>query len=120
LQQTKAKKGGVFMSQEAFLVGLILYAIVLKEIMKKATYSGRAKGVYRRTCGHLMEQVPIHWSYHMPFEVWAVVARYNLPPNTVRRFLCPDKHTQVWYVPSLGERSCDVLVTKDFKIGYLS
>ena len=105
------------MAPEAFLAGLILFTILVNEILKKASHPGKAKGIYCRTCGHLMEQVPIHWSYRLPFEVWAVVARYNLPPNTVKRFLCPEKHTQAWYVPSSGERSCDVLVTKNFKIG---
>ena len=105
------------MASEAFLVGLILIAFLLNEIMKKARQPGKTKGFYCRVCGRLMEQVPIHWSYRLPFEVWAVVARYNLPPNTVKRYLCPEKHTQAWYVPSLGDRSCDILVTKDFKKG---
>jgi hypothetical protein len=111
-----AKEGGEIMTPETFLVGLILFTILVNEMMKKANQPGKAQGFYCRVCGRLMEQVPTHWSYRFPFEVWVVVAKYNLPPNTVKRFLCPEKHTQAWYIPRSGERSCDVLVTKDFKI----
>ena len=112
-----AKKGGENMAPEAFLVGLILLAFVLNEIMKKASQPGKADGIYCRVCGRLMEQVAIHWSYRLPFEVWSVVAKYNLPLQTVKRYLCPEKHTQAWYVPSSGDRSRDILVTKNFKKG---
>jgi hypothetical protein len=105
------------MAPEAFLAGLILFTIFLNEFMKKASHSGRGFGIYCRTCGHSMEQVPIHWAYHFPNEIWMVVARYNLLPNAVKRFLCPYRHTQAWYIPRSGERSCDVLVTKNFKVG---
>ena len=105
------------MTQGAFLVGLILWAFLLNEMMKKASQPGKAGCFFCRVCGQQMEQVAIHWSYRLPFEVWAVVAKYNLSLNTVKRYLCPGKHTKAWYVPSSGERNRDVLVTKNLKKG---
>lgn len=104
------------MAYLAFLALLLSFAIVLNEIMKKASQHQEGKSICCRVCGRSMGQVPIHWSYQLPFEIWAVVAKYNLSPNTVKRFLCPEKHTQAWYVPTLGDRRCDVLVTKDLKV----
>ena len=93
---------------------MILFAIAMNEIMKLANRSGQGKDIRCRVCGRSMEQVHTHWSYHFPFEIWIVTSRYNLSPNTVKRYLCPEKHTQAWYVPNSGDRKCDVLVTKDF------
>jgi hypothetical protein len=86
--------------------------------LKRASQHGHGgKFIYCRVCGRSMDQAPVHWAYRLPFEVWAVVARYNLKPDVVRRYLCPDRHSQAWFVPSSGERPCDVLVTKGYRVG---
>lgn len=97
------------------LVCLVLFTVLVNEVLKKASrLGGTGKGFYCQVCGRSMEQAPIHWSYRLPFEMWAVVAKYDLRPNAVRRYLCPDKHTQAWFLPRFGDRCCDVLVTKDY------
>ncbi len=98
-------------------VVLFLFAIVMNEIMKLANRPGYGKDIRCRVCGRSMERVRTHWSYQFPFVISVVINRQNLTPNTVQRYLCPEKHTQAWYVPNLGDLKCDVLVTKDFWVG---
>jgi len=93
---------------------MILFAMMLNTIMMLANRPGNGKYFHCRVCGRSMERAGTHWSYQYPFEIWVVTNKYNLPPSTVQRYLCPEKHTQAWYVPNLGNRKCDVLVTKDF------
>ena len=95
---------------------LILFAIVMNEIMKLANRPGLGKRIHCPVCGRSMGQVYSHWSYHFPFAIWVVTSRYNLPRDTVKRYLCPEKHTQAWYIPNLGDLECDVLVTKHFRM----
>jgi hypothetical protein len=95
-------------------VVLILFAIVMNEILTSTSRYRVGRRIHCRVCGRSMEQVHTHWSYQFPFEIWVVTSRYNLAPSTVKRYLCPEKHTQAWYIPNLGDRKCDVLVTKDF------
>jgi hypothetical protein len=98
----------------AFLaVIFIMLAIWLKEITKWANRPRYGKDIRCRVCGRSMRQVHAHWAYHYPFAIWIVTSRYNLRPDTVKRYLCPERHTQAWYVPNLGDQKCDVLVTKD-------
>jgi hypothetical protein len=101
------------------LVGLILFTIFMNEILKKASRLVVAGGrsIYCKVCGRSMMQTPINWSYRLPFEMWAVVAKYDLKLNAVSRYVCPDKHTQAWFLPSGGDRCCDVLVSKEYPKG---
>lgn len=100
------------------VVALIWFAVVLNEIMKHANrpeYDSR--NVRCRVCGVAMNKVSSHWAYRLPFEVWAVVAKYNLKSDVVHRYLCPDKHSQAWFIPRDGQRNADVLVMKDYRVG---
>lgn len=94
------------------LAGLIGLTVAVNEGLKKlsdATGSGPFKC---RKCGAVMQELSFSWAVRLPFEVWATVARYNLKPQSVRRFLCPAKHTITWYLPQFGNQGCDVQVTK--------
>ena len=93
---------------------LFLFAIVVNELLKLASQTRNDTQFHCRKCGRRMEQVQTHWSYQFPFEIWVVTNKRNLPHNTVKRYMCPERHTQAWYVPVLGDWKCDVLVTKDF------
>jgi hypothetical protein len=96
-------------------VVLILFAIAMNEIMRLANRPGMGKNIRCQVCGRSMKQVQTHWAYHFPFAIWVVTSRYNLPQSRVQRYLCPERHTQAWYVPGLGDLECDVLVTKRFR-----
>jgi hypothetical protein len=98
----------------AFLAVIcVLLAIGLNEFTKWANRPRYGKDIRCRVCGRSMMQVHSHWAYRHPFAIWVVTSRYNLAPDTVKRYLCPERHTQAWYVPNLGDQKCDVLVTKD-------
>ena len=97
-------------------VVLFLFAIVLNETLKLAARSGHGKDIHCQVCGRSMRQVQTHWSYQFPFVIWVVTSRFNLSRDTVQRYLCPEKHTQAWYIPTLGGLECDVLVTKHFRL----
>ncbi len=96
---------------------LILFAIGLNEIMKMASQPRVGGDFHCQVCGRSMRPVQSHWAYRHPFEVWVITSRYNLPPSTVQRYLCPEKHTQAWYVPNLGDRKGSVLVTRNLQEG---
>jgi hypothetical protein len=98
-------------------VVLILFAIAINEIMKPTNQPGYGKDIHCRVCGRSMKQAQTHWAYQFPFAIRVVTSRYNLPQSTVVRYLCPEKHTQAWYLPNLGDLKFDVLVTKDFLVG---
>lgn len=96
------------------LAGLIVLTVVVTEFLKTLS-KPKNRGTLRcRVCGELMEEVPYNWAYRLPFEMWATVSKYNLPPQSVRRFGCPQKHSFAWFLPKAGERECEVLVTKIF------
>lgn len=101
------------MAVELFsLAGLIVLTVVVTELLN-TVFRIKRSGLFKcRTCGEWMEELPYSWAYQPPFEVWVVLSRYNLKPQSVRRFLCPNKHTISWYLPCFGERECEVLVTK--------
>ena len=100
------------------VMALSWFAVALNEIMKHASrpeYDSRT--IRCRVCGAAMNKVSLHWAYHLPFEVWAVVAKYNLKSDVVSRYLCPHKHSQAWFIPRDGQRNADVLVMKDYRVG---
>ncbi len=94
------------------LAGLIELTVLVSELLKKLSGANRPGKFVCRACGRQMQELPFNWATRLPFEVWATVARYNLKPQSVRRFICPQKHTISWYLPKFGERECEVLVSK--------
>jgi hypothetical protein len=106
----KAKKGGEKHMAVLYLAALILLGLGLLVLLKH--YSPAKSGFTCRVCGKTMLQTRISWAYPLPFEIWAVVARYQLETAILSRYVCPDKHTQTWYIPGFGDRRCEVVVTK--------
>lgn len=94
------------------LAGLIGLTVAVNILLTSLTHRHSDKLVRCRECGAQMEEVAYSWAYQLPFEIWAVVAKNNLKPQSVRRFRCAQKHTMTWYLPQFGDRACDVWVTK--------
>lgn len=99
------------------MAGLIGLTVGVNEMLKALSGGHRhGDGLVRcRECGVLMNEVSYSWAYQLPFEMWAVVAKYNFKPQSARRFLCVQKHTMTWYLPPFGDRGCEMWVTKSLR-----
>jgi hypothetical protein len=104
-----AEKGVMYMAFGIAALGLVLLVMLIN--LKPRPNSG----LRCRACGKLLVKARIDWHYQLPFEVWAVVARNQLNSSTLQRFVCPDWHTQTWYIPKHGDRQTEVWVTKTLK-----
>ncbi len=109
-ESAKAQKGGEGNMAVIYLAALILLCLGLVIVINR--YRPVERGMACRVCGKAMQRSWISWSYPLPFEIWAVVAHYQLQTAILVRYVCPDKHTQAWYIPRFGDRQVEVLVTK--------
>lgn len=83
----------------AFLGGLALLGITVDGIVRKVEKRSR-KFPWCRSCGRNMTAVGL--PKFMPGEVVSHLDRHGLPTFTASRFICPNGHYQLWFVPKFG------------------
>jgi hypothetical protein len=85
-------------------VGVLLGSFVVLGLIVQKLVSTEHKSARRfpscRTCGKGMNLVGL--PRFMPGEVVNHLDRHGLPTHAASRFICPEGHYQLWYVPRFG------------------
>ena len=83
----------------ALLGGLVLFGITLDTVLRKVVKPTR-KFPYCRTCEKEMFTAGI--PKFVPSEVSNFLDKYGLPTVAASRFICPEGHYQLWFIPKFG------------------
>jgi hypothetical protein len=81
------------------LGSLLVFGFVVDGLLRKGQKKSR-KGFYCRTCGKDLFTAGI--TKFMPGEVSNFLDKYGLPTIAASRFICPNGHYQLWFVPRFG------------------
>lgn len=102
-------------SATIFVVGLAVLTASAPYLLNKAqgkSRGGDKGGFYCRVCQKTMVKESL-FVEAMPREVRAFLIGYELPPEVVSRFVCPTRHTQIWFVPKLGNTDRSLFVVRN-------
>ena len=83
----------------AMLGSFALLGITVDGLLRKVAKPAR-KFPWCRTCGKNM--IAVGLTKFMPGEVVNHLEQHGLPTGVASRFLCPNGHYQLWFVPKLG------------------
>jgi hypothetical protein len=83
----------------SLLGGLALLGIVTDTLLRKVAKPAR-KFPSCRTCGTSMYTAKP--SRFMPGEVSRYLDQHGLPTLAASRFMCPNGHYQLWFIPKFG------------------
>lgn len=96
-------------------MGLIAIGVSLNSLMKWAQPK-QPKGDFPRCMTPGCVRTCIRQSAEgriMPSQVIGYLIDHDLRPNVVTRYVCPKGHTEVWYVPRLGDAERCCLVSRN-------
>ena len=82
-----------------FLGGFALLGITVDGLLRRFEKKAR-KFPYCRTCGTNM--ITAGLPKFMPGEVSRYLEQHNLPTQAACRFICPNGHYQLWFIPKFG------------------
>ena len=83
----------------SLLGGLLLLGVVTDGLLRKVGKKAR-KFPCCRTCDREMYRAgPAKF---MPGEVSRYLEQHNLPTQAACRFICPNGHYQLWFIPKFG------------------
>jgi hypothetical protein len=85
-------------------VGVLLGSFVLLGLIVDWAIRRVAKAARRfpwcKDCGRNMKSEPLPKA--LPYEILRYLDRYQIPAALISRFLCPNRHYQLWFIPKLG------------------
>ena len=83
----------------SLLGGFALLGIIVEGLLRKVEKPPR-KFPWCKTCG--MNMTTAGPSKFMPGEVSRHLDQHNLPTEAASRFMCPNGHYQLWFIPKFG------------------
>ena len=83
----------------ALLASFVVFGFVVDGLLRKGQKKSR-KFPYCRTCGKDMFTAGI--PKFVPGEVSNFLDKYGLPTVAASRFICPEGHYQLWFIPKFG------------------
>jgi hypothetical protein len=91
------------------MIALLLVCIVIVNALPQGR---KTSPFWCRKCKGAMDRGS-HVGRALPQEVYAFLHRHNLPTYVVTRYVCPKGHTQLWFVPKLGNTDKSMFVVRD-------
>ena len=100
LSRPRPRKGVIGMDYVgALLGGFALLGLTVDGILRKVAKPLK-KFPWCWTCGKKMDAAGLPML--MPGEVARHLDKHGLPTAITSRFICPNKHYQLWFIPKLG------------------
>jgi hypothetical protein len=100
LSRSDRRREVISIDQVGVMLGsFAVLGIVVDGLLRKVPQKAQ-KFPYCRTCGKSMVATGI--SKFVPGEVSNFLDKYGLPTIAASRFICPNGHYQLWFVPKFG------------------
>jgi hypothetical protein len=81
------------------LGSFVLLGLTVDGVLRKVTKPAR-KFPWCKTCGKNMDAAGL--PKLVPGELGRYLDMYGLPTDVASRYICPNRHYQLWFVPKLG------------------
>lgn len=91
---------------------LIALLIVFIGVVNALPKGRKTSSFWCRSCKRPMDRAS-HPGRTFPPEVNEFLRRHNLPIYVVSRYVCRRGHTQIWFVPKLGNTDKSMFVVRD-------